>query len=246
MASSTVAAGAPKVKTGVPPLRAYQGHEFLWRRLHSLSGVFPVGAFLLEHYISNAYVTNGAHAYNEQVRFLTSLPFVPWLETFFIYIPILFHSLYGFYIWYRGDSNVGAAYPWTGNWMYTAQRWTGAIAFLYIAYHTYTMRFSGVHLLTNSAASFNKVYDAFQNPWVVAFYIVGIVAASWHFAYGLWLFAAKWGITVGDGARRRFGFVCFGIGAVLIVIGMATMLAFLTGTPTAATGSETSRLFHFF
>jgi succinate dehydrogenase / fumarate reductase cytochrome b subunit len=245
MASSTVAAGAPKVKTGVAPLRAYQGHEFLWRRLHSLSGIFPVGAFLLEHYISNAFATNGGNAYNEQVRFLTSPPFVVWVETFFIYIPILYHSLYGFYIWYRGDSNVGAAYPWTGNWMYTAQRWTGGIAFFYMAYHTYTMRFSGVHLLTNSAASFNKVYSAFQNPWVVAFYIVGIVAASWHFAYGLWLFAAKWGITVGDGARRKFGFVCLGIGALLIVIGMATMLAFLTGTPTATPAGETSRLFHF-
>ncbi|MBV9609363.1 MAG: succinate dehydrogenase [Acidobacteria bacterium] len=246
MASSTVAAGDPKVKTGVPPLRAYEGHQFLWRRLHSLSGIFPIGAFLLEHYISNAFATNGGNAYNQQVRLLTSLPFVVWIEVFFIYIPLLYHSLYGFYIWYRGDSNVGAAYPWTGNWMYAAQRWTGAIAFFYMGYHTYTMRFSGVHLLTHSAESFNKVYSAFQNPWVVAFYIVGIVAASWHFAYGLWLFAAKWGITVGEGARRRFGIVCVGIGAVLIVIGMASMLAFLTGTPTTPTDSETSRLVHRF
>ena len=33
------------------------------------------------------------------------------------------------------------------------------------------------------------------------FYLVGIVCASWHFAYGLWLFAAKWGITQGDRSR---------------------------------------------
>ncbi len=42
-------------------------------------------------------------------------------------------------------SNVGD-YPWTGNWMYTAQRWTGGIAFAYIVWHTYTMRFTGVDL----------------------------------------------------------------------------------------------------
>ena len=37
----------------------------------------------------------------------------------------------------------------------------------------------------------------------------GIVAASWHFSYGVWLFAAKWGLTVGEQARRKFGYVCF-------------------------------------
>jgi len=30
--------------------------------------------------------------------------------------------------------------------MYIAQRWTGGIAFIYIVWHTYTMRFSGVDL----------------------------------------------------------------------------------------------------
>ena len=34
--------------SGVAPLRAGQGHEFFWRRLHSLSGIIPVGAFLLD------------------------------------------------------------------------------------------------------------------------------------------------------------------------------------------------------
>ena len=60
----------------------------------------------------------GAAAYNDQVKFLTSLPFVAVLEWGFIFLPLLYHALYGFYIWYRGDSNVGE-YPWTGNWLYT-------------------------------------------------------------------------------------------------------------------------------
>ncbi len=64
------------------------------------------------------------------------------------WLPILYHALYGFYIWYRGDSNV-AEYPWTGNWMYTAQRYTGGITFAYIIWHTWHLRFSGVHLLSH-------------------------------------------------------------------------------------------------
>lgn len=220
-ASST----APMVKGGVAPLRAGEGYSFLLRRLHSLSGIVPVGAFLIEHFISNAFATNGPAAYAKQVELLSGFPFVFFLELFLIWIPIGYHALYGFYIWYRGESNVGD-YPWAGNWMYTAQRWTGAIAFFYIIYHTWRMRFSGVHILTHPSAAFGKVQLEFQNPWILAFYVVGVVTASWHFAYGLWLFAAKWGITPGDGARRRWGYVCAAIGLLFVVVGLVTVRAF--------------------
>ena len=226
--SPPVSTSSQKIEGGVAALRAGQGREFLLRRLHSLSGIFPIGVFLVEHFFSNAFATNGPAAYNDNVRVLTGLPFVFFLELFFIWVPLAYHAGYGFFIWWRGESNVGAAYPWLGNWMYTLQRWTGAIAFFYMGWHVWSMRFNGVHLLTNSAAAFWKVQNEFRNPWAVAFYFVGIIAASWHFAYGLWLFAAKWGITVGDRARRNFGVVCLLIGVVFVVVGTATMVAFLT------------------
>jgi len=125
------------------------------RRLHSLSGIVPIGAFLVEHYVSNAEAAKGAAAYNATVKFLNSLPFVLFLEWGLIFTPILYHGLYGLYIWYRGESNL-AEYPWVGNWMYAAQRWTGAIAFVYMGYHTYEMRFSGVHLFGNPGGGFWK------------------------------------------------------------------------------------------
>jgi succinate dehydrogenase cytochrome b subunit len=221
---------ASPVARGVPPIRAGQGYSFFWRRLHSLTGIIPVGAFLVEHFISNAFATNGWKAYGDQVKFLTGLPFVLWLEIFGIYIPLLYHSLYGFYIWYRGDSNVGD-YPFQGNFMYTAQRWTGAIAFLYMGWHTYTMRFTGIHLLTNSQAAFHKVQVELQNPWSLAFYVIGITAASWHFAYGLYLFCAKWGITVSNKSRQRFGYVCTALAVLMIVVGLATVKAFFRSGP---------------
>jgi len=223
--SAAPAVVKPKIKQGVAPLRAGQGHSFLLRRLHSLTGIVPVGLFLIEHFISNAFAVNGPAAYTKQVEFLTSFPFVVALELFGIWLPILYHSLYGFYIWFRGESNVGE-YPWTGNWMYAAQRWTGAVAFFYMGWHTWHIRFTGVHILSHPASAFGKVQLEFQNTWVAMFYLVGIVAASWHFAYGLWLFAAKWGIVTGDRARRRFGYVCAVIAVVFIAVGMATMRSF--------------------
>src|SRR5712671_3611941 len=155
---------------GVKPLRAGQGTSFLLRRLHSLSGIVPIGAFLVEHFISNAFATRGPDAYAKQVEFLSSFPFVVALELFGIWLPILYHSLYGFYIWYRGESNA-VAYPWAGNWMYSAQRWTGAIAFFYMVWHTWHLRFSGVHLLTYPGSAFGKVQnELIGHPWAFVFY----------------------------------------------------------------------------
>ena len=219
--------GTIQIPKGVPSLRAGEGNSFLLRRLQSLTGIIPIGAFLIEHFISNSEAANGVQAYNDQVKFLTSLPFVHVLEWVFIFIPLLYHALYGLYIWYGGESNVGE-YPWTGNWLYTAQRWTGAIALIYIASHVYDMRFTGVHLMGGGYNSaFSKVWFDFQSSRTVAFYVIGIVAASWHFSYGVWLFAAKWGITVGEKARKRFGYVCLALAIALVGIGLYTIAGFV-------------------
>ena len=210
------------------PLRAGQGTTFLLRRLHSLSGIIPIGLFLIEHFVSNAFATKGPGAYTNQVAFLSSFPFVVGLELFGIWLPILYHSLYGFYIWGRGESNV-TDYPWAGNWMYSAQRWTGAVTFFYIVWHTWHLRFSGTHLLSHPDMAFGKVQnEMLWHPWAVVFYAAGIFCASWHFGYGLWLFAAKWGIAQGPIARRRWGYVCFLIAVGFMAVGAVTMYSFLS------------------
>jgi succinate dehydrogenase / fumarate reductase cytochrome b subunit len=207
-------------------LRAGQGHSFLLRRLHSLSGIIPVGAFLFEHIlISNATATGGPAAYARQVRFLGGLPFVTLLELFGIWLPILFHSLYGFYIWWRGESNV-TDYAWTGNWMYSAQRWTGIIAFAYILWHTWTMRFSGIDLHLFPGAAFGKVQAEVFHTGLFLFYVAGLIAASWHFAYGIWLFCAKWGIITGQKAQKRLLVLCLAFFFVMTGAGLASLTAF--------------------
>ena len=193
--ASPIEKGTVPIPGGVQSLRAGEGNSFLLRRLHSLSGIIPIGAFLLEHFISNSEAMKGAVAYNEQVKFLTGLPFVAVLEWGFIFLPLLYHALYGFYI----------------------------------CYHLYYMRFSGVHLMGGGYnAAFWKVQHEFQNPWAVAAYVIGITAASWHFSYGVWLFCAKWGITVGEQARKRLGYICLGLAVALVAIGLVTIRAFIT------------------
>jgi succinate dehydrogenase / fumarate reductase cytochrome b subunit len=217
---------APPVRRGVQPIRAGQGYTFVLRKLHSLLGIIPIGAFLIEHLLSNFEALKGPAAYGAQVRFLNSLPLVRVLEWTFIFLPILYHALYGVWIWLRGKSNV-VYYPWAGNWMYVAQRWTGLIALLYIGQHVYRQRFSGVSLPEHPGAAFAKVQHELANPWMLAVYVIAMIAICWHFSYGIWLFAAKWGITPGATARKRFGYVCAALGVVLVIIGLASIWAFV-------------------
>jgi succinate dehydrogenase / fumarate reductase cytochrome b subunit len=217
---------APKVGRGVQPLRAGQGNSFLWHKLHSLLGIIPIGAFLLEHILSNFEAVHGPAAYGAQVKFLNALPLVRVLEWVFIFLPLLYHGIYGVYIWLRGKSNI-VYYPWAGNWMYVAQRYTGLISLLYIGQHVLRQRFLGVSLPEHPYAAFAKVQQELANPWMLAVYVIAMIAVCWHFAYGVWLFAAKWGITPGETARKRFGFVCAALGVVLLAMGLASIWAFV-------------------
>ena len=216
------------VATGVQPLRAGEGTSFLWRKLHSLLGIVPIGAFLLEHLLSNFEALKGPIAYGDQVRFLNSLPLVRVLEWLFIFLPLAYHGIYGLYIWIRGKSNV-VYYPWAGNWLYGLQRCSGVIALVFIFQHLWRQRFTGVMLPENPYASFHKVQVELSNPWMLAFYVIAMVAVCFHFAYGIWLFCAKWGITAGVKSRQRMAVVCVGVGLVLAVMGLAGVWAFVGG-----------------
>jgi succinate dehydrogenase / fumarate reductase cytochrome b subunit len=229
---ATAAPPATPQLHGVQPLRAGEGNSYLWRKLHSLSGIIPIGAFLVEHIISNFETMNGPLAYAQQVKFLNALPLVRVLEWVFIFIPLAFHAGYGLFITFRGRSNVNL-YPWAGNWMYLSQRITGVIAFLYIIQHVWRQRFSGISLPENPGAAFHKVQVELSNPWMLAIYVIAMIATCWHFSYGIWLFAAKWGITPGDKARKRFGYVCGLVGAALCIMGLLSIYAIVWKYPNA-------------
>jgi succinate dehydrogenase / fumarate reductase cytochrome b subunit len=117
--------------------------------------------------------------------------------------------------------------------MYISQRITGIIAFLYIIQHVWRQRFAGVSLPEHPGAAFHKVQVELSNPWMLAIYVIAMIATTWHFAYGIWLFAAKWGITPGEKARKRFGYVCGLGGAALCLMGLISIWAVVYKYPNA-------------
>ena len=191
--------------------------SYLLRKLHSLSGIVPVGAFLAEHFWSNSAALVSAAKYDDVSRELQTIPFRPFVEWTFIFIPMLFHGFYGIYIWLRGQSNV-SSYPWIKNWLYTLQRYTGLITFFYIGWHLYTERW-----LTHGKSTYLNVERDLSNPYFFAFMAIGVLASSFHLGVGIWNFACKWGLAATGSAQRAVGgfgvlvALAFGVVGVLIL-----------------------------
>ena len=194
--------------------------DYLLRKLHSLTGIIPVGAFLAEHFWSNSAALVSPEKYNTVSQDLQTIPFRLVVEWLFIFLPILFHGLYGVYIWWKGKSNV-SQYPWVGNWMYTFQRYTGLIAFAYIGWHVYTERF-----LTAGRSTYAMVAADMRNPWYLAFFVVGVVASSFHLGVGIWNFLCKWGLAATERAQRAAGQLGTLVGVVFSVVGILIVISF--------------------
>ena len=208
---------------------------FVLRKLHQLSGIVPLGAFLLEHLYTNskaAHPTHGPEHFNDAVGDLQAIPYILLVETAFIFVPLLYHALYGLFItWEMRPNNL--KYPYPRNWFYTIQRVTGIILFFFILFHVMNFRFGvipGLNTVSVAHApeqAFQIVAREFQEWWIVAIYVVGIASTIWHFANGIWLFAVDWGIVIGERAQRLTGYACIGFGVALFALWLNVTAAFI-------------------
>ena len=201
---------------------------YLWHRLHSASGIFPIGFFLLQHLIANSYVLRGERAYNTVIGVYGGLPFTAVLEVVLIYIPILYHSIYGIWITAYGKPNVGA-YGYGRNWLYFLQRVSGVIAFFYIGYHVYYTSLQK-YILTwqhnpdpDSVIRYSSMAHQMANPWHFVIMAIGIVATVFHFTNGIWNFCIRWGITISARSQRLTSYACWSLFAVFTLMGLASI-----------------------
>jgi succinate dehydrogenase / fumarate reductase cytochrome b subunit len=196
---------------------------FWLHRIHSLTGIVPIGGFLAFHLYENYSALRGAEHYNEVSLALQRLPFAIALEIAVIMVPIFFHGVYGLFVTATASPN-GKTYR--RNWMYNLQRATGVILFAYILFHLWTTRFVDVahHEDVNLFATMQGVV---HNPWLFTFTILGILSATFHLANGIWSFCIVWGITVSPRSQRLMEYVSFAVFVVLSVIGVRAIFAFV-------------------
>lgn len=161
-------------------------HYFLLRRLHSLSGIVPIGIFLLNHLLTNASVAWGAvnsrgsqhvspetieqvgeitarqvGTFQHDVTFINNMPFLILIEVS-LWLGIGFHAILGVYYARTGKSNT-SRYAYQDNRRYGLQRLTGYIAIFYIFYHVATLRWGWTFLSpTDTAWSHEQAASTFS------------------------------------------------------------------------------------
>jgi succinate dehydrogenase / fumarate reductase, cytochrome b subunit len=205
-------------------------NNFLLRRLHSLSGILPIGGFMVFHLFANSIAIFSADNYNYLIDFLRSLPFVEYIEWLVIFIPIIFHALYGIIIYTTAKPN-HLQYSHLENWRYILQRATGIIALVYIYYHVIqfkTVEQLDYNYIAKSLAGNQSINWAPQlpliNPFSVYwFYAIGLLSTIYHFANGLWSFCITWGITIGKRAQDAVSLLGLVIFLVLSYISLETL-----------------------
>lgn len=152
-----------------------------------------------------------------------NLPFVLFLEWFIIYIPLMFHAFYGVYIAFTAKNNV-KRYGTFRNWMFMLQRITGVFLVVFIAWHIFQTR---VQKALGDEVDYDMMADILSSPFMLAFYIAGVLAATFHLANGVWSFLVSWGITQSPRSQTIVTYISMAIFLVLSVIGIQALLAFV-------------------
>lgn len=212
----------------------YERHYFLFRRLHSLSGIVPVGVFVIMHLFTNFQIMAGD--FQHEVEFIHSLPALLFMEIA-IWGGIAFHAGLGLVYTFSAKPNA-VRYPYQDNWRYTFQRITGILALIFIFLHVATLRWrwdiggwftpffvagpDGQPLVAATTAA------ALQHSvWVLVVYVIGVGSVIFHWANGLWTAAISWGITITPAAQRRWGYICAAIGIVLSIFAAGAIVGSL-------------------
>lgn len=229
----------------------YARHEFFIRRLHSITGVFPVGSYMLVHLTVNASVLSAPSTFQKNVYQIHSLesllPIVEWL---FVLLPILFHAILGVVIIRNGQANT-SIYPFAANVRYTLQRATGIIAFAFILWHVFHMHgwfqfeawsqhvvqpLNGAQFKPFNAAS--TLGLAMSNVVVLVLYAIGVLSCVYHLANGLWTMGITWGLWTSVGAQRRASQLCAGFGVALALLAASVLYGAATVDIPAAKETE--------
>jgi succinate dehydrogenase / fumarate reductase cytochrome b subunit len=175
------------------------------RRAFSLSGVAPLGAFLVVHLALNARALCGGWAFARSVDALDRFPGLLIIESLFVFAPLVFHGALG--LWLTATRTPLAARSPYPRSLGLAMRATGVVVLVFLAVHLTGVRFhvpgtrlGGGELATVLDAQLSTTSHGV--PWQGLLYLVGTACVTLHFACGLWGFYAT-GHAGPECARRR-------------------------------------------
>lgn len=204
----------------------------LAQRLHSLSGVVPLGAFLLFHLWISTSLGGARDVYDRQVGFLHGGPVLGFLELVLVILPLLYHAVYGVM---RSFQPRDPNHAYATDVMVTLQRASGIVVLVFVAAHVWEFRVqTWTHGLAVPSYSTKLVEHLSSTqagvPFVALGYLVGIAASIFHLANGLSAFCTTWGYAPTFAARQRQRIFFRVLGILLFALSAALVVQLATGT----------------
>jgi len=165
----------------------------------ALSGLFLV-MFLLVHLIGNLqlFYNDDGVSFNVYAHFMTTNPLVFFLS-FGLYATILLHAIQGVLIAWKNKQAKGSNYAVTtyknGTWMSKNMALLGILIFAFLCIHMgdfwWKMKFTDSIISVSYEGYdyqvkdlYTRVMTAFKVWWIVAIYIIGLIALSLHLIHG--------------------------------------------------------------
>ncbi|MCU0315679.1 MAG: hypothetical protein MUC92_03710 [Fimbriimonadaceae bacterium] len=211
--------------------------DYFWHKVHSLTGIVPVGYYLAQHLLLNTFSLAGASRFNGVIGFFEGMPthFLLALKIVAIWIPLIFHAVYGIFIISRAEGNYSEkAYKYRENRYYTWQRWSGIFAFFFLCYHMFTTSVAAKIWGVEQTIAYDQWASKLAGPTIggvdtyliLVVYMLGILVCTYHLGYGLWNFCIRWGITVSEKAQMAMAKVGFAAFVVLTLFGWVALFGF--------------------
>ncbi|CAM3141186.1 succinate dehydrogenase cytochrome b558 subunit [Sporolactobacillus spathodeae] len=197
--------------------------DYVSHRLHSLIGVIPVGLFLVVHLTVNFQATKGAGAFNQAAAFMEHLPYLLFLEVFLIYLPLLFHAVFGVYLAFTSTYTVNQ-YGFLRNWYYAIQRFTGLFLVIFLAWHIWETR---IAMALGTPLNYDLMATILSNHALFIFYVIGVLSAVFHFSNGVWAFCVHWGILVSPKSQKIGTYAVLILFLLLGFVGIRALFAFV-------------------
>jgi succinate dehydrogenase/fumarate reductase cytochrome b subunit (b558 family) len=201
-------------------------------KLHSLSGVVPLGAFLLLHvWVTSALVGSRA-IYDRQIGVVHGGAFMGVLEVVLVLAPLAYHAGYGVV---RALGPRDPSHAYANDLMRVLQRVSGVVVLVFVAAHLWEFRVqtwtSGLPVASYSTKLVSDLSTtAWGVPWIAVGYLVGIAATLFHLVNGLSSFCATWGFVEGASAARRARMVFRAGGVVFFVLASGIVVQLTTGS----------------
>ena len=177
---------------------------FLTRRIHSLTGLVPVGLFLVYHLYLQLYLHSGAEVYNEVINGFYDSPLAIWSLVIVVYIPLFFHAFFGIRLIF--ESKVQPSYTYFSHLLYWLQRISGVGVLLFTIAHVWNAQL-GPWVAGTWGTHFEHLSSGFADPdsglITKAVYLLGTIGAVFHFSNGINTFCMTWGIALTPKSQLR-------------------------------------------